>query len=265
MNIRLVWLVISASLCLISCSDYESVPYEAEPEVESFNGTILEYLSGGDERLNLRFDSMLLLIDNIPGFKQLLEKENTAHTVFAIPNNCFQASFSQLNVYREGKKLGREIFFEDMLIAPFTVLDTTITVISAEKNDTVITEYNYDYRKDLEEMLCKYIFEGDYNTENILYDEGNITVSALKYDYLMNIECFRQPASGLSGKGTKTLLFSDMRNSRTKDNWLRSSTVWNDVYTRNGLIHILSPQHNFGFDEFIKKFHNYGNEYEQKK
>ena len=79
----------------------------------------------------------------------------------------------------------------------------------------------------------------------------------------MNIECSRKPASGFVGRGVKQLIFSDMKNSQVKDNWNRVSTVWNDVYTNNGIIHILSPQHSFGVDEFIYVFNNYGNEYKK--
>lgn len=116
---------------------------------------------------------------------------------------------------------------------------------------------------DLERMLCKYIIKGSYDTDNILANEGNNSLNSLKYNYQMNIECSRKPASGFVGGGVKQLIFSDMKNSQVKDNWNRVSTVWNDVYTNNGIIHILSPQHSFGFDEFIYVFNNYGNEYKK--
>ena len=102
-----------------------------------------------------------------------------------------------------------------------------------------------------------------YDTDNILANEGNNSLNSLKYNYQMNIECSRKPASGFVGGGVKQLIFSDMKNSQVKDNWNRVSTVWNDVYTNNGIIHILSPQHSFGFDEFIYVFNNYGNEYKK--
>ena len=153
----------------------------------------------------------------------------------------------------------------DLLIEPFVVKDTIVNVITPTLNDTIINEYHYDYRADLERMLCKYIIKGSYDTDNILANEGNNSLNSLKYNYQMNIECSRKPASGFVGGGVKQLIFSDMKNSQVKDNWNRVSTVWNDVYTNNGIIHILSPQHSFGFDEFIYVFNNYGNEYKKLK
>ena len=43
----------SASLWMLSCTDYEVASYPEENETEVFNGTVLDYLSTGNERLNL--------------------------------------------------------------------------------------------------------------------------------------------------------------------------------------------------------------------
>ena len=166
-------------------------------------------------------------------------------------------------VNNKSKELGEAIYLSDLLIEPFVVKDTIVNVITPTLNDTIINEYHYDYRADLERMLCKYIIKGSYDTDNILANEGNASLNSLKYNYQMNIECSRKPASGFVGGGVKQLICSDMKNSQVKDNWNRVSTVWNDVYTNNGIIHILSPQHSFGFDEVIYVFNNYGNEYKK--
>ena len=253
----------SASLWMLSCTDYEAVSYPKENETEVFSGTVLDYLSAGNDQLNLKLDSMMVFINNIPGFEQLMEKEGVQYTVFAVPDACVRSSFAQLNEYRRQKELGGVICISDLLIEPFVVKDTIVTVITPTLNDTVINEYHYDYRADAEKMLCKYIIEGSYNTDDIIANEGNISLNTLKYNYRMNIECFRKSASGYVGGGTKQLIFSDMNNSQIKDNWNKASAIWYDVYTDNGVIHILTSQHNFGFDEFINVFNNYGNEYEK--
>lgn len=253
----------SASLWMLSCTDYEVASYPEENETEVFNGTVLDYLSTGNERLSLKFDSMMVLVNNIPDFIQQMEQTDVQYTVFAIPDACIRSSLAQLNEYRKQKELGEAIYLSDLLIEPFVVKDTIVNVITPTLNDTIINEYHYDYRADLERMLCKYIIKGSYDTDNILANEGNNSLNSLKYNYQMNIECSRKPASGFVGGGVKQLIFSDMKNSQVKDNWNRVSTVWNDVYTNNGIIHILSPQHSFGFDEFIYVFNNYGNEYKK--
>ena len=224
----------SASLWMLSCTDYEVASYPEENETEVFNGTVLDYLSTGNERLNLKFDSMMVLVNNIPDFIQQMEQTDVQYTVFAIPDACIRSSLAQLNEYRKQKELGEAIYLSDLLIEPFVVKDTIVNVVTPTLNDTIINEYHYDN-----------------------------SLNSLKYNYQMNIECSRKPASGFVGGGVKQLIFSDMKNSQVKDNWNRVSTVWNDVYTNNGIIHILSPQHSFGFDEFIYVFNNYGNEYKK--
>ena len=49
----------SASLWMLSCTDYEVASYPEENETEVFNGTVLDYLSTGNERLNLFYHGML--------------------------------------------------------------------------------------------------------------------------------------------------------------------------------------------------------------
>lgn len=68
----------SASLWMLSCTDYEVASYPEENETEVFNGTVLDYLSTGNERLNLKFDSMMVLVNNIPDFIQQMEQTECA-------------------------------------------------------------------------------------------------------------------------------------------------------------------------------------------
>lgn len=71
----------SASLWMLSCTDYEVASYPEENETEVFNGTVLDYLSTGNERLNLKFDSMMVLANNIPDFIQQMEQTDVQYTV----------------------------------------------------------------------------------------------------------------------------------------------------------------------------------------
>jgi hypothetical protein len=256
--------VLSFAMALFSCTGYESVPFEKMDGIERYDGTFLEYLANGDDRLNLKFDSMMLLIDNLPGFRQLIEDEEKEYTIFAVPDKCFESAFDQLNNYRKQKEKGGSICLADLLIEPFTVYDTIINIITTEVSDTVINEYFYDYRKSTEELLCRYFVEEFYDTDTLLDNEGYASTNSLKYSYTMDIECFREPASGLEGGGSKRLIFSDTKSSQSQESWNRVSTVGNDIYVANGVIHIISPSHDFGFDELINLFNNYGNEYEKK-
>lgn len=243
-----------------ACRDYESVAYIPPVEVERYDGTFLEYLSDeSNHQFNQKYDSMLVVINAVPGLKEQLEKEGEYFTVFAVPDKCFDHSFGQLNTYREQKKLGGELSLDDLLIEPFTVNDTTFIPIN-NRVDTVITIHNYDYRGQVDSLLCRYIFNGKYTTEEIIQEAGDVSLESYKYKYQMNMTCTRQPASGVMGEGVKKMIFSDMSNSQLKEMWKSANVVWHDIYTRNAVIHLLTDQHSFGYDKFINNFKNYGNE-----
>lgn len=100
-----------------ACRDYESVAYTQPVEVEKYDGTFLEYLSDEASHLfNQKYDSMLVIINAVPGLKEQLEKDDEYFTVFAVPNECFEYSFDQLNTYREQKKQGKALFLKELLI-----------------------------------------------------------------------------------------------------------------------------------------------------
>lgn len=243
-----------------ACRDYESVAYNPPVEVERYEGTFLEYLSDDANHLfNQKYDSMLVIINAVPGLKEQLEREDEYFTVFVVPDPCFDRSFEQLNTYRAQKKLGGKLSLDDLLIEPFTVNDTTFVPIN-NRVDTVITTRNYDYRGQVDSLLCRYIFNGKYTTEEILKEAGDVSLESYKYKYQMNMTCTRQPATGVMGEGTKKLVFSDMSNSQLKEMWKSANVVWHDIYTRNAVVHLLTDQHSFGYDQFINNFKNYGNE-----
>lgn len=244
-----------------ACRDYEAVAYIPPVEVAKYDGTLLEYLSDEANHLfNQKYDSMLVIINGVPQLKEQLENENEYFTIFAVPNECFDYSFEQLNKYRAQKKLGEKISLDDLLIEPFSVDDTTFVKISSNKEDTIIKTRHYDYRGQVDSLLCRYIFTGKYTTEEVVSEAGSMTLESYKYKYQMNLSCIRQPASGIVGEGVRNFTFSDMNNSQLKDMWKSTNVVWHDIYTSNAVIHLLTPQHSFSYDKFINYFKNYGNE-----
>ena len=80
------------------------------------------------------------------------------------------------------------------------------------------------------------------------------------YPYRMNLMYKRLSASGFVGSGLKDITFYDMRNTLEKTRWESTKVLWADVYTTNGVIHVLVPQHEFGFGNFIHYFRNMGHE-----
>jgi hypothetical protein len=252
-------LIFALSSYLISCQDYESYSSDTDTvAVGTYPGTVLDYLSAGDAGLEVRFDSMMLLIENIPGLKDSLTKPERDYTLIAIPDECFHTVISNLNTFRGKTNRGKNLYLKDFFIKPFTVTDTIPPATS--EDDSTYVYRDFDYRKDMENVICKYIFRGSYDTEAISEETINGLSLQSFNDYFMNMEYERQPASGLIHGGRRRLTFSDMKGSQLQEKWIRSAVQKVDMYANNGVIHVLSTGHEFGFDEFISIFQNYGNE-----
>lgn len=251
-----------ASLLFYACQDYESVSPSTSVEAETYDGTLLEFLSDKSaDRSEHTFDSMLVIIDAISGLREELEKGDGYFTLFAVPDECFERSFKELNAYRANKKLGGAISLDDLLIEPFSVEDTITSNIEG-RIDTLITIYNYDYRAQLDSLFCRYLFGGIHDTKEILEGVNHrLSAESYKNRYQMNMECRFLPSSGVVGGGMMDFTFSDMNGSQLTEKWETTDVIQHDIYAHNAVIHIITDQHSFSFDKFINYFKNRGNEY----
>lgn len=153
---------------------------------------------------------------------------------------------------------GKALFLKELLIEPF---DVEIEIPNKDDPENPIIEIrHYDYRACVDTLLCRYIFTGKYDTKKIIEAQESLSLESYKYKYQMNVSCTRQTASGIVGEGVRSFTLSDMNNSQLKDLWKSTNVVWHDIYTRNAVIHLLTNQHNFGYDKFINYFKDYGNE-----
>lgn len=258
-----IWKNIGIICCALSlfvaCKDYESeftATFTADETV--FNGSILEFLEQGDPAHGLRFDSMLVVINGIPGLRDSLAKTTEEKTVFAIPNACFQEALLRLNNYRQTKAKGKELSLRDFLIEPFVVIEEQT---GPTPDSIVIIKHPYDYRLQLDSLVSRYIFSGSYDTQILAEYTNGLNSQDFKFGYLMHILFERQYASGIEQMGRKRLIISDKNQTQLIEAWDRGETQAIDIRTNNGYIHVLSNGHEFGFSKLIANFQNYGNEY----
>jgi hypothetical protein len=245
-------------LMAVSCNDYDS-PYTENMDVASkYDGTLLEYLEEGSPTLGVYFDSMLVVINSVPGMRELLDKDGEEYTIFAIPNESFEEAINRLNLYRINNNRGGKIFLNDLLIDPFVVTEEIPN--EEAPGNPIIIEHRYDYRLQMDSLLCRYIYNGSFNSAVIKDNTTGLNAESFKYRYVMNIEYKRLPASGIENVGNQQLILSDMNDSQITEKWDRSNAQWIDIRTKNGYIHILSTGHEFSFSELISRFQNYGNE-----
>jgi hypothetical protein len=255
-----IWTCLLLTFLMYSCKDYDSI-YTGQNEQQSkvFHGTLLEYLEKGDPDLGIHFDSMMLVINGIPGMRDSLSNPNADVTVFAVPNPCFEESFKRLNDFRSMNSKGKGVYIKDLLIEPFVVIEKLPG--ATPEADSIIIEHPYDYRLQLDSMFCKYIFKGQLTTDALKEYPSGIDEDAFKYNYRMNLLSRRLNASGIEQMGKKELFLSDKNNSQLNSKWDRSTVQSLDIKTSNGIIHILTNGHEFSFSKLISRFQNYGNEY----
>lgn len=168
------------------------------------------------------FDSMVKVIDRLN-----LERtvKSNKLTVMAITNSSFAAAIKNLNIMRGG-----------LLKEPLYLANVDIN--------------------HLDTLFCRYLMPGVVPTDSLRGAPDGRLYNSLKYNAVMNMLLFSQPASGLDKGGPQYITFSDTKGSFYISKWARTNTASMDTYTINGIVHMISPDHEFGFNEFISRFKN---------
>ena len=129
----------------VSCQEYESGTYPLEESTVRYEGTLYDYLADKAAHPDVTYDSLLFLAGHLPGLKDSLQKRKGV-TLFAVTDQSFRLAFDALNQYREAYGKGKRLGLEDLLIEPFSVVDTIVHQVSTEDNDTIYITRHYDYR-----------------------------------------------------------------------------------------------------------------------
>lgn len=187
-----------------------------EPEVidKEFKGTTYEYLKSKPGT----FDSLLIAIDRV-GATDLLSDSNV--TLFAVANPGFQLALTNLN---------------------------NLYALS-EKPSQYLTSIDY---AQLDTMMSQYIIRGSYPTDSLRQQDG-LQLSAVRFGYPMHGRLSRANASGYVNGGPELIQFSDTKGSQFTRDWISAATTSINIKTKNGYVHVLSADHVFGFEDFIKR------------
>lgn len=243
-----------------SCQQYET---DASGKVKdfSYNGTLYAYLSDKTAHPEATYDSLLYLVNKLPGLKDSLENTKHEFTLFAVSDKSFGNALNALNRLRQTNEKGRNLSLKDFLIEPFTVTDTVITQISSSGlMDTTIVTRRYDYRSQMDSLVCRYIYDKPYTTSSIMEIGNAIEAADVKYNENLRIEVGRYAASGVVSSGMRYMSLVETGGSKLTTSWVKAGVSQYDVKAVNGWIHILQPNHEFGFNEMETLFQNYGNE-----
>lgn len=168
------------------------------------------------------FDSMVKVINRLS-----LERtvKSNKLTVLAVTNSSFASAIKNLNILRMENNL-QPVYLDNIEI------------------------------NNLDTLLCRYILPGVFPTDSLKNAPDGRLFSCLKFNTGMNMMLFSQSASGLSKGGPQYITYSDTKGSFYISKWARTNTSSMDMFTLNGVVHVIAPDHEFGFNEFISRFKN---------
>lgn len=207
------YMLMVIAIGLVACKKNDSEYYDYKNTVQDFNGSALDYLKSKPNT----FDSLLLVLDRLPFLKDSLNTQKV--TLFAPVNENFAASFKYLNQIRKatGKK--------------------DVNINNADPVELGI-------------MMCKYIIRGKLSANTYASYVDGLSFNTIIINYPMHITAVKSSTSGYVGGGTTTLEYSDMFGSTFEVDWVTTTSNVVNINTNNAIINVLSPLHNFGFDEF---------------
>lgn len=211
-RISTLLLITISLLGMFSCQKGDTYYYDYQRGEQLYDGTIYEYLS----RQKGTYDSLVLVLERLPELRNLLNHPDSSLTLFAVNNRSFELALKNLNIARTQNNLG-PLYLEDLNLALL---------------DTLSFHYVFD------ESYPVSVFESYLDGESIFCS---------KYNYEMHVLYRILSASGLVGVGQQQLQFSDMNESIYVRYWNITNTSSVNFNTKNGVIHTLTPGHEFGF------------------
>ncbi|TFB28959.1 ATP/GTP-binding protein [Pedobacter alluvionis] len=188
--------------------------YDATDQNVTFAGNTYDYLKSKPGV----FDSLIVAIDRM-GLKKTLTDSNV--TLFAVSNPSFQLALRNLNTLRK-------LSDKDPLF---------LANIDAVQLDT---------------MTSYYIIRGKKTTDSLKLQDG-LDLKSVNIGYPMHASITKISASGQVGAGPEVINFDNTKKSKFVRNWATSTTSSNNIKTKNGIVHVISADHVFGFNEFVTR------------
>ncbi|MFZ4862365.1 ATP/GTP-binding protein [Sphingobacterium sp. Mn56C] len=209
-----IYLVLTGLFFLIAACAKDK-GYYANAEVDKlYEGSIYDYLKSKKGI----YDSLIKVIDRV-GLQETLQ--DSTITLFALTNSNFQLAVENLNN----------------------------TLSTSDKPLQYLNSVKYDI---IDSILCQYIIRGMYPTDSLQTLDG-IKLSAIRYGYPMHASVQQLASSGYVGGGPRVIKFFDTKGSIFTRNWVSTETGAVNLKAKNGFVHVVNPDHVFGFDKFVRQ------------
>ena len=207
-------LVLTLVSILTSACSKDGGFYDAVVADKTFQGNTYEYLKSKTGV----YDSLIQVIDRLKLQKTLTDSNIT---LFAVTNPSFRLAVTNLNNLRR------------------------------QTDKLPLFLYNVDSVQ-LDTMASQYIIRGNVTTEQMSLQDGASLTSA-RSNYPMHGKLTKSSSSGYVDGGPEMVEFSNTNKSQFVRDWNSTNTVSNNIKTSNGIVHVVSPDHVFGFDQFVSR------------
>ena len=207
-------LIILCVVLAISCAKDNGF-YSHEIQKTRYDGSVYAYLKSKPGV----YDSLVKVIDRV-GMQNIIA--DSAITVFAPTNESFRLAIENLNNIRR----------------------------LAEQPIEYLGNVKYEQ---LDTMMSQYVIRGNYTSDSLSNQDGSFLYD-FRNGYRMHGKLVESYSSGYIQGGPSVVEFSDTKLSPFLKNWVTTNTASINIQADNGIIHVLSSDHVFGFDDFVKRF-----------
>jgi len=225
----LVAFLFSAIIFQIGCKKEKG--YYQTPNINSgTNLDIYDYLKSKPGV----YDSLLLVIDKL---KMEGTLRDSAITIFAVSNSSFQIAIKNLNDARRASNK-KAIYLTELASGK------SLRPIDQEKakNDSA----------HLDTMVARYIIKGLFKSTDFSVGDGR-DLASIRGDYPMHGKRQYADAQGMQSGGPEVIEFANTKRSVFTPNWAFAYTSSVNIQAKNGIIHLVQPDHVFGYDEFVRR------------
>lgn len=206
--------LVCGSLLLFTACSKDGGNYNPRIIEKDFAGDTYEYLKSKPGV----FDSLVAVIDRL-GLEETVR--DSSITLFALNNQSFQLAITNLNNLRK----------------------------LSDRPAEYLANVNY---KHLDTMMTQYIIRGKYLTDSLERQDG-LRLYGVRYGYPMHANLSNLTSSGYVGGGPVIIDLKDTKRSQFNRDWVGTATSSINIKTSNGLVHVINPDHVFGFNDFVSR------------
>lgn len=180
------------------------------------------------------YDSLLFLVDKL-GLQKTLE--DSTITTFAPSNLSFQIAIKNLNEVRKSQNKPA-VFLKD-IVSGLALLSKDLPKAKADLAH-------------IDTMTARYIIRKQFLSSDFSVGDGQ-TILSVRHGYPMHGQRLYADGQGWQNGGSEIIEFANTKRSVFVPNWSKTTTSSVNIKSKNGIIHLLRPDHVFGFDEFVRR------------